>query len=422
MTLRAVPEPPCDDGWDEAEPVPDRERLATPREGDWSTYRVPARRAPEAARTGDTIRGVLAAWASWGPLTHEPTGIRGLDEVTGGGLVYGTRCYIAGAPDVGKTILLIWLAHVWAGRGVVVGILAVDEEPGDMVARLAQRKGYPRTDTEVRDPGTLARMAADLGDLPIRFYDASWTIEAAAADVRAFAGQGKAALLVDSVQTVECEAERAAERPLDETRAVTARTRAIRAVAAAHKLIAVATSELGRAAYVNDEARRTVSTMAAGKWSGSIEYSARVLIGVRSVAGEPDLIDLEIAKNKHGPSGGHVYVQIDRRSQSLWQVDHAPPPPEVVSEERAARKQEAKDKRGRHLAEADLEAARAIVSERPGIGAVAFRGEFKIRTGGGKDRADAARGAARFVERKVKGRGLGFYLPGSEPSSEEAGP
>lgn len=270
--------------------APPRETKSAPRtasgEYDWIDTIEDADNDQEDApvRTASTIASVLEGWRNEGALIHESTGFPALDELTGGGPVYGSRWYLAGAPDAGKTALLIQLGHHWAERGVTVGFLAVDEEPSDLVARFAQRKGWRRTDTETRDLRTLDAMSDALGALTIRFYDSSWTIESAAKDLREAAGEGKAALLIDSVQTVSCEAERLDEREMSEVAAVTARTKAIRRCATYFRLIAVATSELGRAAYNSDEARRNVSTLAASKWSGSIEYSARVLIGVRSVA------------------------------------------------------------------------------------------------------------------------------------------
>jgi len=399
----------------------DIERAAIQTEG---TIMREANLAAEriSGRSAETIASVLDWWRTDGPLIHEPTDIGRLDEMTGGGPVYGSRWFLAGAPDAGKTAFLIQLAHVWASRGVHVGVLAVDEEPSDLVGRLAQRRGYPRTDTEIRDAATLERISADLSGLPIVLYDSSWTIEDAAADLARGAGDARAALLIDSVQTVTCNAMRAMRvaREPSEVQEVTANCDAIRKVATHHRLIAVATSELGRSSYASDEARRTTSTLAGGKWSGKIEYSARVLLGLRSVAGEPDLIDIEIAKNKHGPRDKHVYLRIDRRSQCLWQVDHEPPPSDVVSEERAARKQAAKEGRSKAQLAADVEVATVIVRERPGIGAVDYRAAFVARTGGGQARADRARAGAGVVVAPGRGRAVHYHLPGAQLPAEGA--
>lgn len=349
--------------------------------------------APKSDRVALTISEVLTEWAQSGPLIHEPTGISQLDEFTGGGPVYGTRWYLGGSPDAGKTALLVQLAHEYARRGVTVGLLAVDEEAGDLVTRFAQRVGYSRSHCEVRDQGVLAAIEGELGALPLRLYDAAWTIEAAAADLATVAlgraqqdpsshPHGPRAMLgVDSIQTVSCAADFQAAitgRELSEVSAVTARVRALRAVATRHRLIAIATSELGRGAYRSSDPSQQTSILAAGKWSGAIEYSARVLLGLRSVAGEQDLVEVEIAKNKHGPRDEKVYLRIDRRSQTLTPVAYDPPPP-------ADRDAAAKDK-----ATADAITVARLLLARPRLSVREFRAAAKSASGISHERVDVA--------------------------------
>lgn len=332
---------------------------------------------PATTRRATTVADVLESWRQDGPLVHEPTGLATLDELTGGGPVYGTRWYLSGAPDAGKTALLVMIAHVFAARGVAVGLLAVDEEAGDLVTRLAQRIGYARHHCETRDLGVLAEIGGALGGLPLRIYDDTWTIETAAADLAAWARERAAAdpeghphgpramLGIDSVQTVTCDAERLAERELGMAEAVTQRVRAIRRVATAHRLIALAASELGRASYANPDPTQRTSALAGSKWSGAIEYSARVLAALRSVAGESDLLELELAKNKHGPrttadgEPGHVYLRIDRRAQTLGEVNYTPPPVDREAQ---------RDEHKRARVELDAETVMGIVAAQPGIG------------------------------------------------------
>jgi hypothetical protein len=326
-------------------------------------------------RIGQTIGDVLDHWIIDGPLIHEPTGIAVLDEYTDGGPIYGSRWYLSGAPDACKTLMGTHLGHEFALRGIEVGMLAVDEEGGDLVTRLAQRIGYSRRHCEARDPGVVAQMRGSLEPLPIRFYDDSVTIESAAADVAFGARQRAEAdpaahpngprglLCVDSIQTVACDAERATEaagKPMSTNEAVTARSRAIRAVASRYKLIVVATSELNRSTYSSNDPEKQTSTLAGSKWSGSIEYSARVLLGLRSVAGESDMVDVEIAKNKHGPRDRHFYLRIDRRSQTLTETTYETPEPEDRSVKQ--------DERKRARVAADAEVLMALVTKRPGIG------------------------------------------------------
>jgi replicative DNA helicase len=363
---------------------------------------------PPVAQTGV---GVIDEWSCAGPLMHEPTGIARLDELTGGGPVYGTRWYVAGAPDAAKTLLLLQIAHTYAARGITVGLLAVDEEPGDMVTRIAQRLGYARHHCEARDPAVLAELRAALEALPLHFYDSSWTIEAAAEDVaRQAATRGSRAMLgIDSVQTVRCAAESApvsAGRELSEVAAVTARVHAIRAVATRHQLIAIATSELGRGSYKSSDPALQTSTLASAKWSGAIEYSARVLLGLRSVPDQPDLVELELAKNKHGPRDERLHLRIDRRGQTLREVAYEPPPAPTAADRDTAAK-------SRVIADA-VAVARVLLTS-PGQTVRQLRGAACAATGMGNARTDAA--VALLGEAVIRGSGPRGAMPMSLDAS-----
>jgi hypothetical protein len=304
-----------------------------------------AKTISKARPSGHSISSVLATWKREGPLVHEPTGIGALDRATDGGPVYGTRWYLSGAPDAGKTALLVHIAHAYADRGIAVGLLAVDEEPGDIVTRFAQRTGFTRRQCERRDEDDLERIDAALARLPLRLYSSEWTIEAAARDLAAYAvEQGTGAMLgIDSVQTVRCDAETGAE--LSPQASVDARAFAIRKLAHEHRLIAIATSEMARAAYRSKQTRDNIDPMAASKWSGAIEYQARVLVSLRSVKDHPDLIELELPKNKHrvGPAES-IYLEIDRASQRLDASDYVPPVSESAEGKAAAKAAEREEK------------------------------------------------------------------------------
>ena len=341
--------------------------------------------APAAAnsqRSGASIVQVLDGWLRDGSLVHEPTGIAELDDLTGGGPVYGTRWYVAGAPDAGKTALLIQVVHAALLRGVAVGLLAVDEDPDDIVTRFAQRGGHSRKNCEVRDPDVVLEIRKELGKLPLRIYDAGWTIESAAADLAAFAKERaasdqkghprgpRAMLAIDSLQTVHCAVDVQAEasgRELPEVSAVTARARAVRAVATRFRLIAIATSEQGRGSYRSNDPSQQTSALASAKWSGAVEYSARVLIALRTVPNHPDLVELEIAKNKHGPRDRKFHLKIDRASQTLFPA--AFDPPEVTRNDR--------DQLVKGAVVVDAAKVARVLESRPGIGVRDLRGAVK---------------------------------------------
>lgn len=335
---------------------------------------------PPAAAAG-TITAVIKDWRTEGPLIHEPTGLARFDELTGGGPVYGTRIYATGQPDAGKTLFELSIAHTYAKRGVLVGLLAVDEEAGDLTTRFAQRLGYTRKACELRDPMVLDEIEKQLQALPLRFYDSTWTIEAAAADLAKLAAARKdprMMLGIDSLQTVHCDADRTAQRELSEMQAVTARVQAIRKVATQYKLIAMATSEMSRGAYRKADPSDLTSTMAASKHSGAVEYSARVLLGLRSVKGESDLIEVDVAKNKLGPAGDTFHLKIDRATQSLWEVGYDAPPAPNASERRLSRVAD------------DAERLKSVLAGHPGMTTRELHSRARAAIGLGKDAVDAA--------------------------------
>lgn len=351
---------------------------------------------------------VLAMWKTEGPLIHEPTGFATLDRLTDGGPVYGSRWYLLGAPDSGKTLKLIQIADVYMDRGVVVGLLAVDEEAGDVITRVLQRRGFTRHECEQRDPAVLQRMAERLEGLPLRMYDGSWTIERAAADLHAFANGRRAMLAVDSIQLTHCDADAGATSVRE---AVTARVVAFRSAAQRYRFIGIATSEMSRAFYRSVDAAENTDDMASAKESGAIEYSARVMLALRSVAKESDLIEMRIAKNKHGPKGDKIHFRLDRRLQELTETES---PPEVDrAEERAQAKNDRAHGRNLHAAAALVR----VLLATPGITIRKVLGALRSELGAcGEPLASTARQLLRgaLVEVAGSNRAAHLYLDGSK--------
>lgn len=344
---------------------------------------------------------VLNQWSENGPLIHEPTGIPPLDNATSGGPVYGTRWVVNGAPDAGKTALLVQIAHTYMLRGICVGILAADEESDDLQTRIAQRTEFSRLDCELRDPNTLGLMREAFGGLPVRYYRADVTIEAVSDDLALWARQRgtRACLIVDSIQTV-VSAKVLGNDDISIRELVTENVRALKNCAMRHKLIALATSEMNRSAYRNGKTEET-NDMASGAESRAIEYLARVLLTLRSVKGSPDLVEVAIPKNKHGRSGESFFLTIDRRRMMLFESDG----PAVIDSEAAKEDEKAMKEQlaAEALAAQEASAALArkeiylreealclsVVAEQPGIGVHELRAAMAAKLGGcGRARVD----------------------------------
>lgn len=328
-----------------------------------------------------TMRDVIAQWRKDGPLIHEPTGLAELDAAIDGGPVYGTRIYANGAPDAGKTLFNVQLAHTWIARGLCVGILAFDEEASDITTRLLQRLGWDRRACEMREPGALDRMEGQASDARLAMYGPGSTIESAAADLAAWAKSldTRAALFVDSLQTVPCAAELMTEREMGGEQKIAARVHAVRTVATEHKLIAIVSSEMNRGGYRSEKVADQINPMAAGKGSGAIEYSARIALSFKSVPGESDLIRMEIVKNKHGRArlaieGEALYLRLDRARQTLEECEA----PEGANEDE---RDAARAARATEQTLGDAAVLAAVLAARPGLSSRDLRAAARARAG-----------------------------------------
>lgn len=347
------------------------------------------------ARTVET-RGrspadVLSRWRNDGPLVHIPTGIVALDHMTGGGPVLGTRIYCNGAPNAGKTALAVQVADTWSQFGLVVGILGIDEEPDDLLQRFLQRRGWPRQATEQRDPVELDRMERQVAELPIVFYSHEDTIESAGADLarRAKAAGKPAALFVDSIQS-------AAEGE-DRKAAVAAAAASARAVASRHRMIVWCTSEMNRAAYRSAVSAAEQNGMAAGADSRNIEFQARVLLNLTSIAGEGDRIECRVVKNKlgrdHLASEQGIVLHLNRATQELTEDTTFLVPAATNPKDSAKSKELLKDQA--LLAE--------LIARQPGIGGKDLETACRTRAGCGTKRFGSARYALGEAVVKVPG-------------------
>ncbi|MDZ4266555.1 MAG: AAA family ATPase, partial [Mycobacterium sp.] len=75
-----------------------------------------------------------------GVTRHFHTGVSELDRVLGGGLVPGSVTLLAGDPGVGKSTLLLEVAHRWAQTGRRALYLSGEESAGQIRLR-AERTG-----------------------------------------------------------------------------------------------------------------------------------------------------------------------------------------------------------------------------------------------------------------------------------------
>lgn len=353
---------------------------------------------------------VIRQWGIEGPLVRVSTGIDPLDEMSRGGVAFPWRVIIVGAPSAGKTFVATCIADSMARRlmerGIVVGILAIDEEADDVTVRLAQIAGFSVEAAERRESATLDAMADALRLLSIRLYDATWTIEAAAADLAAAARDlgTRAALFIDSLHTAT--SARAIEMKADTDRArIEANVAAIRSASTSYRMLVIATAEANRNSYRSEDAAESSNDLAAGAESRAIEYGAQTQLMLRTPKGHPDVIHVRVAKNRRC-SKGEFWLEIDRARHRVTPCDNPEP---IDNAEAAAARDETKRESRRAGVERDARALAAIVRARPGVSERDLRGAAKVEGLGGIGRLDGARAllSAGFESERLVDRGAG---------------
>src|SRR5450755_512734 len=83
------------------------------------------------------------------PVAHLPkcpTGIQGLDEVTGGGLPKGRPTLVCGGPGCGKTLLAVEFLVQGATRYNEPGVFMTFEETAEELAQNVRSLGYDLDD------------------------------------------------------------------------------------------------------------------------------------------------------------------------------------------------------------------------------------------------------------------------------------
>jgi hypothetical protein len=288
-------------------------------------------------RHGLSASDVIATWRSEGAIERLATGWPTFDEASRGGFVLGRLGFLLGAPNAWKTATLGCFAWRWLHEQIAVGVLLVDEDVSDFVTRLAVQSGVTLDAAEERSTATLAKIQMALAALPLRLYDPSWTIEAAAADFAAWMrskGFTRGAFLADSLQTIECDASRNAGAGASLRVSVGQNVKALASVASTYRFATIATGEIPRASY---DGRG--DDMRAGKESGAIEFAAKIQIVLRRDKRDDSLVRVSVPKIKRGSRDETAFaLRFDRTTHTLGEDEGAPPAAVSESALAAARK------------------------------------------------------------------------------------
>ena len=229
-----------------------------------------------------------------------------LTTATRGGIGPGKIIAVGGAPGAGKTSLFMNQARVWAREGVLVGILAADEDADGLLIRIGQQIGIDRGALECGYPGARAELAAALEEMPnLILVDSEEEIGAtieALADELVLRRQPNqlAVMILDSLQTVQPEMDERQARDVRERVDTVVKT--MKRLARRQRLAFVATSEVSRGSYNTADKNRQTSPLAAFKESGGIEYGVAVALVMARVKNDDGSYEIEVtvAKNRLG--------------------------------------------------------------------------------------------------------------------------
>ncbi len=241
---------------------------------------------------------------------------------------------VGGAPGAGKTTLAVNALVRAATVGHPAAMVAADEDVDDILLRVGQLHGLPRSELERAAPWACAQLCRILESLPnLQIFDGDEvTLEVAFDWLASAQVDGIPGVFVgDSVQTLRTERSKPLEvraRVDDVVQTVKRETRRL-------KLISLVTSEIGRAFYRSLKELDDLNDLAAFKESGGIEYAAKTALVMRSPSGQGECFDVGIAKNRGGKKIA-FRLQLDEQTTVLCEVQ-APPEPTASKPEAKAK-------------------------------------------------------------------------------------
>jgi hypothetical protein len=237
----------------------------------------------------------------------------------------GKALVIGGTAGAGKTAAAIQAMRAGAEAGCVATGIFSDEGRDPAIIRLGQQFGYMRDALEAVDhPGhdsALAALERDLAGLDIFFpdpdADGDVTLEGTVeALVHGYPGRRKV-VVVDSIQTVPT---RQNVRDVPSLRErIMGNARLARALAVEHGLVMIYTSEVNRSWYRARKEEDRASDLAAFA-EARIEFSGDVLLAMRAMDEDPDLVEVRIPKNRLGTRQPFL-LRLDRTRARFEAVD-----------------------------------------------------------------------------------------------------
>jgi replicative DNA helicase len=210
-----------------------------------------------------------------------PSGVRGLDDILGGGLRAGQLCVVAGRPSGGKSAFMQQWAQNCAESGKPVFFVSAEMRDSELAGRAIESVGRERW----------LRM-------PIRFSETA-ALATAAAEMRlAVRRYGVQLVCADYLQILQAEVR---GRNSVREQEVAAVSRGLKRLAIETRVPVLAGAQLNR-----ESEKRDRPGLADLRESGAIEQDADIVLMLKG--GDDDgsgvrEVELTIAKNRNGPRG-----------------------------------------------------------------------------------------------------------------------
>ena len=246
------------------------------------------------------------------PRGRMACGIPELDDLLGGGLKGGKLYVPASRPGMGKTAVMLYMAHSLAGRGINVGFVTMEMDADEVQDRLTS------IDTRIPQVSLRTTLSAEqmqaLGRTHTKFtvtkfgnnfhlvYDAGMTMERLRALSAVWARQGIRIVFVDYLQLLNSGG---LFRPSERTAEVGYFSRSLKQIALGNNLAVVAAAQLNRDIEKRADKRPVLADL---RESGGIEQDADVVAflnrrGDYDELVDPRVLDIHVAKHRAGAKG-----------------------------------------------------------------------------------------------------------------------
>lgn len=240
------------------------------------------------------------------------TGIGALDTLLSGGLKRRKFAIFAARPGVGKTAVLLQIAHSMVTAGRQIGFVSMEMDDEEISDRLTSIEGRVpqvqlRTVLGATEQAALSRVhskftVSTFGNAFHLTYDGNMTMERLRGLIGAWARQGVGAVFVDYLQLLQSGG---LFKPSERVNEIGYFSRSLKALAMQHNIVVIAASQLNRDVEKRADKKPIMSDL---RESGNLEQDTDVIVllnrrGLYDDAVDPRVLDLDMVKQRAGATG-----------------------------------------------------------------------------------------------------------------------